>query len=303
MIRGIPESKGGIVMSKKYLIYSISIAGVLIMGLLLGVGKTQGYYSENPLTIFSDNVVRTEVKNLDSAFVIGGFDLLRGGDGGSIQYGSYFDQGRISIGVNFPDVSYASFSSLTAGSLSGVDILLLSSVKSNNTAITPLNTSEQNVLFDYVKGGGCAILMTDNNSFGGSDSDIANESLIDSFGMDVDGVYSGEAIATVSNPDNSLITNGPFGLISSFSQYFPGGITNLGPYAIELAINPIGGGLGVINANKIQEGSGSVVFYSDSNTFFDDQGFFFENESLFLNTISYCLPSRTHLIYLPLCTR
>ncbi|MDH3445354.1 MAG: hypothetical protein OEN50_15620, partial [Deltaproteobacteria bacterium] len=182
------------------------------------------------------------------------------------------------------------FSTLTTGTVNGIDILIISSTTSNTSHFTPLTTSEQNVLFDFAQGGGCAILLPDNSTFGGAGTPAANESLIDPFGLDIGGTLPGKVLATVPNPSVSTITNGPFGVVSSFSQNVPGGLTNLGSFASSLAVNPLGDALAVIEAGVLGPRSGRVVIYSDVNMFGDSDaaGFFSENQALFLNTIQFC---------------
>ncbi|HVP21980.1 MAG TPA: carboxypeptidase-like regulatory domain-containing protein [Anaerolineaceae bacterium] len=225
------------------------------------------------------------------SFIIGGFDYSRGGDGGSIQYGAFYSEARSSIAQNLPNSSFVSFSTLTSNSLLGVGILILTSAYHNSKAITPLTAEEQNVLTDYIKNGGCAILLTDNDSFGGSPaSSDANQSLINPFDVTTAGFIPGKVTASVLNPLNSLITNGSYGMVSSFSQFYTGYFTNDGIYANRLANNDLGGALDVINADAIQTGSGPVILFSDANAFWDeaDSGYYLENENLFMNSVHFC---------------
>ncbi len=46
--------------------------------------------------------------------------------------------------------------------------------------------------------------------------------------------------APVTNPAASPITDGPQGTIKAIIQGWPGGLTDLGPYAISLATNDLG---------------------------------------------------------------
>jgi len=237
-------------------------------------GYTPGYMLANATQ--TDNIT------------IGGFDLSRGGNV-SFPYGNLFDEARSSLETNFSGVSYNSFSSLTTETLSGVDIIIISSVQTiSGTPIEPLTLDEQTALLEFVQTGGCAILLTDGESF-----DLANESLIDAFGMDSSGSLAGVDTADVNDPYNSSVTYGPFDPdpIGSFDQNYPGAISNLGPYAVSLAENSIGTALAVIDPGVINEGSGPVIVYSDLGTFRDSNvsgGFFPDNEILFLNTINSC---------------
>jgi hypothetical protein len=230
----------------------------------------------------------------ETMYVIGGFDQSRGG-AGSLEQGYYLGEARASIAAHFPEVSLTSASSLTPEFLAGIDILLISSGTSTTTCIQPLSTAEQTALYDFVLGGGHAILLPDNSSFCGTGTPPANESLIDPFGLDIAGTRIGRRIATILQPSEHPITSGPHGEITYFSQGWPGGITKLGLYAAPLATNELGYALAVIEPGAICPGSGGVVIYSDANTYTNNGGvgFFAENEALFLNTINFCLESLT----------
>lgn len=218
-------------------------------------------------------------------FVFGGFDAARGGNSSYI-YGSYHIALRESLETNFPNVSYKPFPLLTTEVLTNVNILMISSVRYPNPEYTTLSPSEQMVLRDFVQDGNCAVLLPDNSIFGGSGTPAANESFIDPFEMDITGNINGTTFASINNPQLSPITNGRFGVVTQFSQGFPGGIVNLGPYAISLADNAIGTALALIRPGKISNNSGPVIIYSDHGTF---ASLFSTNENLFLNTIDYCL--------------
>ena len=237
-------------------------------------------FSISLLVFPSDSEAQSEI-------TIGGFDISRGVDF-SFPQGNVFYEARNSLNENFSGVSYNSFSSLTTETLSGIDILIISSVQQlPGTALAePLTLDEQTALLEFVQTGGCAILLTDTDGF-----DLANESLIDAFGMDSSGKFTGVDTAVVDDPYYSYVTNGPFGTIGSFDQNTPGAISNLGPYADPLAQNSIGTALAVIDPGVINEGSGPVIVYSDLGMFRDSErpgGFFPDNESLFLNTINFC---------------
>ncbi len=243
---------------------------------------------------------KTRWTDADTSFIIGGFDYARGGEGGSIEFGSFFSEARDSIAVNLPNSSFTSFSTLTSESLTGVGILFLTSAYHNSLAISPLSTAEQTVLLNYIKNGGCAILLTENDSFGGvPTSSIANQSLLDPFNVTTAGIIPEEVTATVTHPTDSLITNGSYGIVSSFKQNYTGYFTSDGVYATRLANNASGGALDVINADVIQAGSGPVILYSDSNAFWDeaDKGYYLENENLFMNSVHFCYLRSTIQLY------
>jgi Concanavalin A-like lectin/glucanases superfamily/PKD domain len=222
-----------------------------------------------------------------AGFTIGGFDTSRGGYY-SFPSGGYLTEARSSLSAHFPGVSYVSFPQLTQQSLSGLDILMLSVGTSNVSATTPLTTSEQSALLTFVKNGGCAVLFPDNSSFDWI-APVVNESLIDPFGMDSTGTLYGGVVATV-RVDGSPVTDGRFGTVRTLYQNYPGGLTNLGPYASPVATNPLGTALAYIESGAVSPGSGRVVVYTDVNSFGNESvaGMYYSNEALFLNTIDYC---------------
>ncbi|HVM48822.1 MAG TPA: hypothetical protein VMU04_12395 [Candidatus Acidoferrum sp.] len=216
--------------------------------------------------------------------VIGGFDPARSGNY-SFPGGAYFSEARTAILTNFPQTSFASIEMLTLDVLSNIDVLIIGSPSDNTAAAAPLALAEQTNLLNFIERGGSAVILTDNSTFSPS-APAANESYLDPFGMDADGTDYGIVSATVLNPTNHPVTDGAFGLVSSFAQGYPGAITNLGPFGTALATNNLGVALAVIEANTISAGSGRVVFGSDINMF--DLTYYSANLPLFLNTIDYC---------------
>jgi hypothetical protein len=241
--------------------------------------RTQQERGFNMATCYENLISYAEHEAIEAAFncsppstsTIAGFDLSRGGSA-SFELGSYFSEARASLIDNFPEVSLTSLSYLTNGDLLGINMVILCCLKSNTSYIEPLTESEQASLLHFVENGGCAMLLCDNSS-----ASLANNSLIQIFGAEIDGKTSGKVIAEVIAQNE--ITNGPFGLIESFSQNWPGGLLNISN-GLAIANNSLGVALAVINL-----GSGSVVIYSDST--FDV--YFSDNENLFLNNINYGL--------------
>jgi hypothetical protein len=235
----------------------------------------------------------------NDAFVIGGWDLARA-DLGSFADGGFFEEARASLATNFPNASLTSFNTLSATSLGGVDVVILPTGVRNGNPITPLTQAEQDALAAFVAGGGGALLMPDNDSFGGpiglnlpdADTIAANDSLIAPFGMAVTDTNVGFFAADVTDP-TSTVTNGPFGVVNTITTVFPGRISDLGPDASPLAeVAGFGDVLAEIPAGQLGAGSGAVVILSDFNAILDigDDGGLLnpttENETMFLNIIS-----------------
>jgi hypothetical protein len=221
-----------------------------------------------------------------SSVVIGGFDYIRSG-GASFPIGGSFSQARSAILSNYPATVFASFTTLAATNLANVDILIIGTAATITNDINPLSTEEQAALLDFVKTGGAAVLFTDNNSFSAF-AYAANTGFLAPFGMGSDGALVGEVPAVVPTPSQHPLTRGPFGSVSRFTEFVPGAITNLGPYAISLATNFAGTALAVIDPGVIVPGSGPVVAFSDISGFWDTDGYFPGNATLFLNVIDYC---------------
>ncbi|MEZ4864465.1 MAG: RHS repeat-associated core domain-containing protein [Caldilineaceae bacterium] len=216
---------------------------------------------------------------------IGGWDISRGGSYALVN-GSDASQLRSSLNANFPGASYIGLSTLSSESLSGVGVLYTTIAKDNFTPIAPLTQGEQKALFDFVAQGKCAILSVDHADFGA----FVTKSFLDPFGMVVQGSLKEQLEIPIDNPSSSPITDGPFGVVSSISQLWTGGITNLGPYGKTLASNRLGSSLTVIEPKTIDADSGLVVVFSDENMFYDS--FFARNEAIFLNSFAYCLETK-----------
>ena len=254
-----------------------SVATVDQAGTVTGVafGTTQ-------VLATSEGVTGSAVVHVDhTGPVIAGWDAARGGLL-SLDAGSEMTSARTHIVANFPAAAIAGINQLNATTLQFVDALVISSVFDLSNPTTGLTAAEQAALLGYVAGGGCAVLLTDN----GSDFFTASQSMLSPFGMASSGIILGSATATVTSPAATSVTNGPFGLISTFDQDFPAGINTLGPNGNELATNPIGTALAVIYDDALGTGSGPLLAFSDA-TFFN--ALFAANQNLWGNTIDVCL--------------
>ena len=218
--------------------------------------------------------------------MIGGFDYIRSGDA-SFPIGASFSQARTAILSNYPTTKFTNFTTLAASNLAGVNILIIGTPATITNEISPLTAEEQTALLDFVNGGGASILFTDNESFSPS-ANTANNSFLAPFGMGSAGTVGGPAYLGVPSPLQHVVTSGPFGVVTNYTQLAPGAITNLGPYATALVPNDAGTALAVIDPGLIVPGSGPVVFFSDISGFWDTDGFFPTNAALFLNSIEFC---------------
>ncbi len=196
------------------------------------------------------------------ALVVGGFDLSRGGIA-SIEGGSFYAGLRGAIQGAFPGVQISGAPVLGSAYLATLDVLMIASARDATAAIVPLSTVEQAAVLAFVQAGGAAIIVTDNDSFSAT-ADLANESLLDPFGLDATGTTVVPTV-TVTNPSIHPVTNGPFGLVSSYSTVVPGWLDGLGIASVLATLDansqPT---LAVIDAGALGSGSGPVVFLSDS---------------------------------------
>jgi hypothetical protein len=167
-------------------------------------------------------------------FTLGGFDLSRGG-GFSLRDGSLLTDFRAAISSAFPGSTLTASPTLTPAYLSTIQDLIVTSPTGDSTATAPLSSSEQAALLNFVKGGGSAIILVDNDTFAGQPtSSNVNNSFISPFGLHVTGTVTGLQQANVTD-FSSLVTNGPFGKVTSFTTSFVGWFDNLGPNATALA--------------------------------------------------------------------
>lgn len=227
------------------------------------------------------------VTHAEAPLVIGGFDTERSGHI-SFPAGDYFSQARASLSTSLGPVVFKGFPTLTYENLDGLDIVVLAPGTTHSTSAPPLSASEQSVLRQYVLAGGGVVILADNYYYS-TGAPAEETALLAPFGMTGYGMLQNTIWATVPLPENHAVTSGRFGSVATFPQFFPGGISNVGPWAHALASNELGIALAVIEADVMGEDSGRVAVYSDGNSFADDgnYGAYTQNRNLFLNTMDW----------------
>ncbi|HEY4309461.1 MAG TPA: hypothetical protein VGN12_08420 [Pirellulales bacterium] len=227
--------------------------------------------------------------------IVGTFNSLRSTTANFLM-GDYTHEAQAAFDTNFPNATIESTSTLTTQFLSGINTLVIGSPSTESTGITPLSTSEQSALLNFVLAGGNAFLIAD----GYIPYTAAAESFVKPFGMTiVDDGLSGVLYATPTTQSNPVI-NGPFGDVTTIPLYGAGIITNLGPYATTLATmnalnKPV---LAEIPAHALGPTSGRVLIVTNAAFMMDDAagGFFSQDPQLFLNAMNYALtPEPTSL--------
>ncbi|HEY4311258.1 MAG TPA: PEP-CTERM sorting domain-containing protein [Pirellulales bacterium] len=221
-----------------------------------------------------------------SGLVIGTWNSTRAGIA-NIPTGEFSTQAVASLETNFPGMSFKTTTTLTPQFFQGVNMLFIDTAQTDSVPITPLSSSEQSALLNFVKGGGSAFLLTE----GYAPFVQASQSVLAPFGITIaddnlDGLMAGNPV----NEPNPIF-DGPYGSTASILLYGAGDYPNLGPHATSLADNAINGlpVMAVIPPHALSPTSGAVVMVADSTSFIDVAagGAFTEFEPLFLNTVTY----------------
>jgi hypothetical protein len=235
------------------------------------------------LTVFALCIMQSHAQ---AGLVIGTFDSTRATTA-NVLTGNYTHEAIASLTSHFPGTTFATAPMLTPQFLSGINILLIASPMTDSTEITPLSSSEQTAMLNFVKAGGSAFIIAE----GYSPFIPTDTSMVSPFGMSiVDDGLTGILTATPTTQSHPVI-NGPFGDTTTIPLYGAGVFPLLGPYATSLAYEDAThkSVLAAIPSGALSPTSGRVVIISDSNVFIDDTqgGFFPQGQPLFLNTINY----------------
>lgn len=250
--------------------------------------------SEKLISIFiGGGIILIGLGNISpaSALVIGGWDATRASSGFNLPTGTELAALRSLISSNFSGTTFVGTSELTPSFLSSIDILLINTAIGNNTAITPLSSSEQTALVSFIQGGGSAFLDTDNDSFD-AQANAANNSFVNPFGVTATGTLNGLQNITVTNPSSSPVTNGSFGTVNTLLTNFPGWYSTLGANAVGLGTLDSNGqtALATISRNQLAAGSGAVVLLSDIGPLVDVLITSADNSAFVLNSIAFLSP-------------
>jgi PEP-CTERM motif len=197
-----------------------------------------------------------------SPFVVGGFDLARGG------LESLAPGGNSALAADivsaFPGTTIQFTDTLTPSFFSSVNVVLLGLGTSNTSSITPLSPSEQSALKNFVLGGGIALMFSDNDTFA-ANAVAANANFLAPFGVTATGTLTGIVNAPILNPTGPL--TGPFMPVTTFATNFPGWYsnTNGGLVLADLNNNPAMPAIDYFGPGAFGPTSGTAVLFSDSN--------------------------------------
>ncbi len=195
--------------------------------------------------------------------VIGGFNTARGG-AMSLAGGSDVLLLSSSISIAFPSATISSAGTLADSYLAGVDVLFLASGKKHSgasNAITALSASERAALLNFVLAGKGVIIAIDNSDF-----ETANESILDTFGLDSSGKLGASEPMSLGPSGESAVVNGRFGTVTSVPTFWPGVIDNATSNDVVGRFNNGMAGLAVIPRGALGAGSGAVVILTDMTT-------------------------------------
>lgn len=197
-----------------------------------------------------------------SPFVVGGFDVARGGleslaPGGNPALAS-------DIAAAFPGTTFQFSNTLTPAFLSSVNVVILGVATTDSSAITPLSGSEQSALRSFVLGGGTALIFSDNSLFD-PNAPAVNASVLTPFGVTATGTEDGIVSAPILNSTGPLTS--PFTPATEFDTLFPGWYndTNGGLVLADLNSDPATPAIDFFAPDALGPTSGAVVLFSDSN--------------------------------------
>jgi hypothetical protein len=225
-----------------------------------------------------------------TTITVGGFDASRGGDC-SVATGSFLVNVRNRlVTANFPGVTFVLTGAplLTPAYLATLDILVITSTSSNTSAITPLSQAEQEAVSAFIQGGGRFLISSDNATFGGANTERANNSILGPVGMTAGGMtLSGPMQSTVAG---SPLVSGRAGSWSTIDTNVPGSWMSTGNATVVASINgnPSLPALAQFNVGDLGPASARGVAIADMNALKDFGGF---NIVMIDNIVNYLIPT------------
>jgi PEP-CTERM motif len=209
--------------------------------------------------------------------VVGGFDAARGGFE-SLAPGE--DSALASdISSAYPGTTFKFANTLTAAFLSSVQVAILGVATTNTSAVTPLSTSEQSALFNFVLGGGTALIFADNSTFA-SGAPATNASFLSPFGVTIAGTLGGGQTAPIIDPTGPL--TGPFP-VSSFFGNVTGFFSNVGQGMVLANFGVGEPAIDYFAPGVLGPNSGALVLFADSNAMIAGDSLTTTNLNLVLN--------------------
>ena len=225
-----------------------------------------------------------------TTITIGGFDASRGGEC-SVATGSFLLNFRKQlVTANFPGVTFVLTGApmLTPVYLATLDILFITSASSTNFAITPLSQAELEAVTAFIQGGGRFLISSDNSTFAGADTELANNSVLGPVDMTAGGMtLSGPMQSTVAG---SPLVSGRSGSWSTVDTDVPGTWMSTGKATVVASLNgtPSLPALAQFNIGDLGPASARGVVIADANALMEYGGF---NIVLIDNIVDYLIPT------------
>jgi hypothetical protein len=211
--------------------------------------------------------------------VIGGFDASRGG------FESLAEDSTLAndITTAIPGTTFLLSNTLTPSYLAGVNAVILGVATTESSAITPLTSSEQTALHNFVLNGGTVVMYTDNDSFD-PNAPTVNASFLTPFGLTATGTLAPPANPSILNPSGPLTH--PFTPVTDFTTDDAGFYNGTGTGTVLAQFAPGKAAIDYFAQGTLGPHSGTAVFFSDSNTLANDgSGLTTSNLNLLLNAL------------------
>ena len=140
-------------------------------------------------------------------------------------------------------------------------------VATERSAITPLTSSEQTALHNFVLNGGTALMYTDNNTFD-PNAPVVNASFLTPFGLTTTGTLGPPANPPLLNSSGPLTH--PFTPVTNFTTLDAGFFNGTGTGTVLAQFAPGEAAIDYFAPGTLGPHSGTAVFFSDSNTLSND---------------------------------
>jgi PEP-CTERM motif len=211
--------------------------------------------------------------------VVGGFDATRGGFE-SLQNDTTLAN---EISAAFPGTTFTYTDTLTSSFFTGVNVAILGVAYGDSTPISPLTSFEQSALYNFVLGGGTALIFSDNNSFGSTTTaQAANASLLSPFGVTATGTLDGIQNANIIDPTGPLTS--PFTPVNPFQGNYPGWYSDTNNGQVLADWNANGEpAIDYFKPTVFGPRSGAVVLFADSDAMVAGEDLTTQTENLVLN--------------------
>jgi hypothetical protein len=216
--------------------------------------------------------------------VIGGFDLARGGFESLAPGGDTTLANDIITAI--PGTTFSFSNTLTPSFLAGVNAVILGVATTESSAITPLTSSEQTALHNFVLNGGTAVMYTDNATYD-ANAPVVSASFLTPFGLTATGTLLPPANPAILNPSGPLTH--PFTPVTDFTTLDAGFYNNTGTGTVLAQFAPGEAAIDYFAPGTLGLHSGTAVFFSDSNTLSNDT-LTTSNLNLLLNALPTAVP-------------